>query len=365
MNPVLKARNTKAIAQARSRALLVTVLLGFARSGHAGQTIDGPPAPIAPEVITREAMTGRAAIRAVRLNEPLRVDGRLDEPIYSRVPALSDFVQMEPTAGSAATEKTEVWIFFDAANVYVSFRCWESHPERMGALNIESGSEGFPAAQATNFSVVRLKRDILRRSSVGVIATTRSAGDVEARRNTAYGVDGTFALSGNLTINTYWARAENGSGSTDASSYRGQLDYAGDRYGVQVERLVVGKNFDPGVGFVQRPNMRKNYGYFRFGPRPRESKRMRKLYWNGTITRIENGAGKPETRDVFGEFAIDFQNSDRVSAQVERDEEFIPRPFTIAPGITLPIARYNLANDRSPPHCWQNTDGSMAGAERP
>ena len=193
---------------------------------------------------------------------------------------------------------------------------------------------------------MRLKRDILRRSSVGLIATRRSAGDVDSATNTAYGVDGTFALSRNLTINTYWARTENGSASNDATSYRGQLDYAGDRYGLQLERLVVGTNFDPGIGFVRRPDMRKNYGYFRFSPRPRKSKRIRKLYWDGTITRIANGDGQLETRDVFGEFAVDFQNSDHFTAQYERDEEFIPRPFSIAPGITLPVAGYNLETAR-------------------
>ena len=30
-----------------------------------------------------------------------------------------------------ATEKTEVWVFFDEDNVYVSARAWDSHPERM------------------------------------------------------------------------------------------------------------------------------------------------------------------------------------------------------------------------------------------
>ena len=46
---------------------------------------------------------------------------------------MSDFIQKEPREGSAATEKTEVWLFFDDDNVYVSFRCWESQPERMVA----------------------------------------------------------------------------------------------------------------------------------------------------------------------------------------------------------------------------------------
>jgi hypothetical protein len=59
------------------------------------------------------------------------MDGRLDEAIYARVPPIAGFVQIEPKAGSPSTEKTELWILFDEANVYVTFRCWESHPERM------------------------------------------------------------------------------------------------------------------------------------------------------------------------------------------------------------------------------------------
>ena len=82
-------------------------------------------------MISRDSNSGRATIRAIRLTEPLRIDGKLDEAIYSQVPGISDFVQMEPHAGLPATEKTELWILFDDKNVYVAFRCWESHPERM------------------------------------------------------------------------------------------------------------------------------------------------------------------------------------------------------------------------------------------
>jgi hypothetical protein len=74
-------------------------------------------------VITRDAATHRATIRAVRITKPLRVDGRLDEEVYARVDPISDFVQMEPHAGDASTEKTELWILFDDENVYVTFRC--------------------------------------------------------------------------------------------------------------------------------------------------------------------------------------------------------------------------------------------------
>src|SRR6516225_5436694 len=91
---------------------------------------DGPP-PDSPAVISRDKTSGRVTIRAIRLTQPLRVDGRLDEDIYTQVPGISDFVQMEPHSGSPATEKTELWILFDDKNVYVAFRCWETRPERM------------------------------------------------------------------------------------------------------------------------------------------------------------------------------------------------------------------------------------------
>ena len=58
-------------------------------------TFDGPPAPVPPEVIARDAV-GRATIRVVRLTAPIRVDGRLDEAVYASVPPISDFIQTEP-----------------------------------------------------------------------------------------------------------------------------------------------------------------------------------------------------------------------------------------------------------------------------
>ena len=73
---------------------------------------------------------GRVTVRAVRLTEPLVIDGLLRDPIYSQVPAISDFVQQEPNEGEPATESTELWIFFDDTNLYVSARCLDSQPGR-------------------------------------------------------------------------------------------------------------------------------------------------------------------------------------------------------------------------------------------
>src|SRR6185295_9182804 len=133
--------------------LLLGVIVG-GRAGEAGQSattpqppaartepaepadlpfaFDGPPPPVAPEVVTRDA-AGRATIRAVRLTSPLRIDGHLDEAVYTSVAPTSDFIQVEPNGGAPATEQTEVWVLFDSDHVYVSLRCRDSHPERMVA----------------------------------------------------------------------------------------------------------------------------------------------------------------------------------------------------------------------------------------
>ena len=92
-----------------------TSLLSAQPSPGAGQpptptgvrTIDGPAAPIPPEVITRDE-AGRATVRAVKLTEPLALDGELDEAIYGRVPPISGFIQQLPDEGAPATERTEV-----------------------------------------------------------------------------------------------------------------------------------------------------------------------------------------------------------------------------------------------------------------
>ena len=62
-------------------------------------------------------------VQAVRLTTALNVDGQLSEEIYSSVRPRSEFIQQEPVEGVAATERTDVWVFFDKDTLFLSFRC--------------------------------------------------------------------------------------------------------------------------------------------------------------------------------------------------------------------------------------------------
>ena len=94
----------------------------------------GPPPPSPPETVSRDGQGG-ATLRAVRVTEPVRLDGVLDEAFYQTLPPVSDFLQSGPGEGDPATERTEVWIVFDDDNVYVSARNWDSAPESEWVAN--------------------------------------------------------------------------------------------------------------------------------------------------------------------------------------------------------------------------------------
>ena len=583
-------------------------------SSGLAQAVD-PPSPVAPAVISRDA-TGRATIRAVRTATPLKIDGRLDEEIYRTTEAISNFIQVEPSVGAVETEKTEMWVLFDHENLYVSFRCWDSHPERevanemrrdsnqlvqnehvsfildtfhdkrnmyafnvgilggrmdgqmtnetqfnmdfnpiwtvvtsrfeqgwigeaavpfkslryrpgapqvwgfnarrtvrwknesshivplparglsalaitslapnlvglevpearrtvevkpygvagantdltvvpatrnngtadggldvklgltqtltsdftyntdfaqveadeqqvnltrfslffpekrefflensgtfafggtasgagdtpllfysrriglagnrevslvgggrvtgrvgafdMGAVSIRSREEAFSRSPATTFSVLRLKRDVFRQSSMGAMATHRTTAVGTAPR-TAYGLDGAFKFFKNLYANAYWAQTPRPDSTEGTASYRAQVDYPADRYGFQAEHLLVGPRFQPELGFVRRPDMRKSYVYGRFSPRTAKHPWVRKYSWEGSYSHIANHTGLVESKAAAGTFAIDLHNSDRLTAAVTRSDEFLPRPFAIGPGVTLPVAGYAFTSVR-------------------
>ena len=197
----------------------------------------------------------------------------------------------------------------------------------------------------TNFGVVRLRRDVFRRSSIGLIATERSHRDTGSGSNQAFGVDGTFGLANELYINTYVARTQTNGVTRDDMSYRGRLDFDGDRYGVQLERLMVGDNFAPEVGFSRRDNMLKDFVQLRFSPRSK-IKRVRKFYGHTAYTHIDNRSGRLETRSLDGQFEVQFQNSDKFIAGYIDSFEYLPRPFQIATGIVLPVSEYRYGTGR-------------------
>ena len=94
--------------------------------------------------------------------------------------------------------------------------------------------------------------------------------------------------------------------------------------------------------------MRRSTVQSRFSPRPRGSTVVRKLLLTGGIDYVEDTHGRLETRaDRTAGFETEFQNADRVKRHLRTTYDFLPVPFRIAPGVTLPRRRVHFDNIRA------------------
>jgi hypothetical protein len=217
----------------------------------------------------------------------------------------------------------------------------------IGALNIQTDEKPSANAPATNFSIVRVKRNVLRRSNIGFIATRRDPGTA-ADANMAAGVDGSFDFYENVSFSGYYARTTTAGSSSDSSaSYRVLGEYGGDRYGLEAEHLAIGPGFNPEVGFVRRADFRRTHGKARFSPRTPGSRLLRKLSWQAGFDYVEDEARTVvQNRGAVAAFDMEFNSSDTLSLEYNHDFEFIPRDFLIAPGVIVPSAGYDYSNVR-------------------
>jgi hypothetical protein len=252
--------------------------------------------------------------------------GDLPLPFFSRRIGLNDAGQAVPIAGGARVT--------GRAGAY-----------SLGAVNIQTRRDSATGELPTNFSVLRVRRDILRRSNVGVILTNRSANGLLNRSNQTYGVDGAFTFYENLNFSAYLARTQTPGMKGDDGSYRVQLDYNADRYGVLLERLAVGQNFNPESGYARRHDFRRNLGDFRYSIRPRDSRTIRRFDLTGKLDRsTRSSTGLLETRDVEGGFAVELQNSDRLALQVTDSYDRLPESFSVFGQVRIPIGEYRFRN---------------------
>ena len=76
----------------------------------------------------------------------------------------------------------------------------------IGALNIGTEEVSLPKVVAANFTVVRVRRDVLQRSSIGALFTNRSASTVPPGSNQVFGADANFAISRDASLGGYLAK---------------------------------------------------------------------------------------------------------------------------------------------------------------
>ncbi len=109
----------------------------------------------------------RRQATAVRVDETIRLDGRLDEAVW-RGSSESGFIQAEPREGQPATEETEVWVVYDESNLYVAARLHDSGEPTVNEIRKDFGD--------TNQDVFQVILDTFRDRRNGYVFQTNPEG---------------------------------------------------------------------------------------------------------------------------------------------------------------------------------------------
>jgi hypothetical protein len=219
----------------------------------------------------------------------------------------------------------------------------------VGALQVrqdESTSASLPLPE-TDFTVLRVRRDLFRRSSVGVIYTRRSPAETSPDTNHAGGFDLLLAPTQELSLNAYVAKtAQRGAGHDDIS-YRGRVDYNADRHGLVLEHLVVGDDFNPEVGLMRREDFQRSFAEARVSRRPSGNQWLKRWSVTGAFDYTTDNARVLESRNQLAAVRFELVNGDEANWTVERSYEALTEPLDLTDTHIVPIGQYTFTVARA------------------
>jgi hypothetical protein len=221
----------------------------------------------------------------------------------------------------------------------------------IGVLNIqqrEYENQLDVVTPATNFTALRLRRDILANSDIGAVLLNKDENG--PRYNRVAGVDANFRF-GYLALNGYVAKTfspqlvEPGSGGETA--VRGSFNYQSRVWQFRGHFNGIGERFNDEMGFVPRQGVNNTLLYTGYTWRPawfrKVGLRETRPHWQMDLYQRQNGDGL-ESRYQDFHWPFTFNNGAFVEIGVNPNVEEIRAPFSInsSRGVRVTPGRYEF-----------------------
>ncbi len=133
----------------------------------------------------------------------------------------------------------------------------------LGFLNIQQEEFGLPEtsnfSQATNFTVARLRRNILANSDIGVMLVNKSVMN-SAHFNRVLGTDANFRFGQSLNLNAYLAKSFTEGGGDENVAGRFSTNYKTAKQDWRASYSTIQEDFTSEMGFVPRVGNHKVAG---------------------------------------------------------------------------------------------------------
>jgi hypothetical protein len=215
----------------------------------------------------------------------------------------------------------------------------------LGVVDMQTDSVG--SLWANNFAAARVSKDLKNRSSIGGIAVSRiGTGDKAGRDNwnRTWGVDGRWGIGEAVTLSGFAARTETPGAKGRERAFSSAFDYRTRKWESQLGYAEVGEDFDPQVGFLERPDgyrevqgaLRRHIrtaGLAKHGLREWEPHASYESFWGFD--------GLQETSTFHVDSRLDFENGySLTSTALNVQVEGLRKPFEVYPGVIVPPGRY-------------------------
>ena len=225
-------------------------------------------------------------------------------------------------------------------------------PYGIGILNVladkfeDDGTETSEAdifnEPRTNYSVVRVNRDILSGSTVGAILVNKQ--DADAYNRTT-GLDFSYRPTREINLQGLWARTFETDvlGKSNAFSLTG--DWRTNLFRLNGSYMDIGEDFNPEVGFVQRADIRRFRGDASYTPWPGKFG-IREIQIGPEIDLILTQDNEVETQEITFDTRFSFETGDDIGFQLKNTTENLNEEFLIQ-DISIPVEDYNFTSFRT------------------
>ena len=199
-----------------------------------------------------------------------------------------------------------------------------------------------------NFTVVRFRRDILQRATIGMMLLNKEVLH-SSYFNRSLGVDGHFPLSLYFTVSGYLAATFGPEKTEDGQTIdrnkqnlagKISLDYNSDLWRASLSHLDIGAQFNPEMGFIRRTDFRLSNASIEYAPRPKQSSVIRQFGYQLEGRYRSNHENRMLDNEIEASFSIEFQNSSRFSFNIQRQSEFIDYDWEVREGFLIPKGTY-------------------------